>query len=76
VRRRPEKALADRINPNSLKIAHAYVESSLGGAKPEERFQFVRNGFFCADMMDCEKGRLVFNKTVGLKSGWTPPPAE
>jgi glutaminyl-tRNA synthetase len=72
----PEKMLADRINPESLKVVRAYVESSLTGAKPEERFQFVRNGFFCADMKDCKKGRLVFNKTVGLKSGWTPPSTE
>ncbi len=72
----PEKALEERINPDSLKVARAYVERTLADAQPEERFQFVRNGFFCADMKDSKEGSPVFNKTVGLKSGWTPPASE
>jgi len=57
------------LNPNSLIIAkHAKVEPSLKTAKPGERFQFVRTGYFTAD----SKHEGVFNKTVPLKSSYRP----
>ncbi|MDE7373916.1 MAG: glutamine--tRNA ligase, partial [Odoribacter sp.] len=45
------------------------LESSLKTAKPGDRFQFQRLGYFCVDP-DSKAGQLVFNKTVGLKDNW------
>ncbi len=59
----------DNINPNSLKIIDALVEPSLAAAVPGDKFQFVREGYFCVDR-DSEPDRLVFNQTVGLKDTW------
>lgn len=61
------------INPNSLTVANAYVEKSLETAQPYERFQFVRNGFFCVDAKDSKPGALVFNRIVSLKSSFKLP---
>ncbi len=60
------------INPHSLDISTAYIEPSILNVKPEDRFQFERVGYFVADRYDCDaaKGKLVFNKTVGLKDNW------
>lgn len=60
------------INPNSLEIITAYIEPAILSAKPEDRFQFERVGYFVADRYDYHgpDGELVFNKTVGLKDTW------
>ncbi len=55
------------INPNSLVIKTGFVEPTMLEAKPEQVFQFEREGYFCRDN-DSEK--LVFNKTVGLRDAW------
>jgi len=58
------------INPNSLEIlSGSYVEQSLASAKPGDRFQFERQGYFCVDP-DSSKGKLVFNRTVTLRDAW------
>ncbi len=57
------------INPNSLEIITAKLEPSLAEAKPGERFQFERTGYFAVDL-DSQPGALVFNRTVGLKDSW------
>jgi glutaminyl-tRNA synthetase len=58
------------INPNSLKvISTAMVEPALLEAKPGDRFQFLRLGYFCADT-DSTPGKPVFNRTVTLKDTW------
>jgi glutaminyl-tRNA synthetase len=58
------------LNPKSLEvIADAKVEPSLAAARPGERFQFERLGYFCADP-DSSPGRPVFNRTVTLKDTW------
>jgi glutaminyl-tRNA synthetase len=58
------------ISKESLKtLTRCYVEPSLASAKPLERFQFERLGYFCADS-DSMNGHLVFNKTVGLVDTW------
>lgn len=62
----------DKINKNSLDIQEGFAEISLKETNPADRYQFVRNGFYCADTKYCESGKLVFNKTVGLKSSWAP----
>jgi glutaminyl-tRNA synthetase len=57
------------LNPDSLKIITGKLEPSLANAKPGDRFQFQRLGYFCADP-DSQPGKLVFNQTVSLKDSW------
>ncbi len=58
------------LNPDSLTIlTGCKVEPSLAEAKPLDKFQFQRVGYFCVDY-DSRPGRLVFNRTVGLKDTW------
>lgn len=58
------------LNPNSLIIKHGFVEPSLAEAKPEQAYQFEREGYYCADSKDSRAGHLVFNLTVSLKEGF------
>ena len=59
------------INPDSLKkVSNAQLEPSLAGAKPGDKFQFERVGYFCADLVDSKPGNPVFNRTVSLKDTW------
>ena len=58
------------LNPNSLEIiTDAKLEPSLAEAKPGDRYQFERLGYFCADL-DSKPGALVFNRTVPLRDTW------
>jgi glutaminyl-tRNA synthetase len=58
------------LNPDSLKILHSCKgEPSLSDSKPEDRFQFLRKGYFCVDP-DSTKEKLVFNQTVPLRDTW------
>ena len=58
------------INPESLTtISKAYIEPSLAEAKLDDRFQFIRKGYFCLDK-DSTAEKLVFNRTVTLKDTW------
>jgi glutaminyl-tRNA synthetase len=58
------------INPNSLDILrNCYVEPSLAGSHPGDKFQFERTGYFCTDL-DSKTGSLVFNRTLTLKDTW------
>jgi glutaminyl-tRNA synthetase len=58
------------INPHSLEVvSRAVTEPSLAEAKPGEKFQFERNGYFCADP-DGTPGKPVFNRTVTLRDTW------
>jgi glutaminyl-tRNA synthetase len=58
------------LNPNSLEIlTGAKLEPSLAGAKPGDRFQFERVGYFCVDR-DSAAGKPVFNRTLSLKDSW------
>ena len=59
------------INPNSLQvIKNALVEPAVITEKPDERFQFERQGYFYADPIDYTDETPVFNKIVGLKDSW------
>ncbi|MGI6123377.1 MAG: glutamine--tRNA ligase/YqeY domain fusion protein [Acetivibrionales bacterium] len=61
----------DNLNPDSLIVLnHSKVEPVLKDAKPGDRFQFLRMGYFCVDNKDSKPDSLVFNKTVGLKDTW------
>nr|WP_314931384.1 glutamine--tRNA ligase/YqeY domain fusion protein [Shuttleworthia satelles] len=61
------------LNPRSLTVREAYVEAALAEAEAEEKFQFVRHGFFVADLRDSRPGAPVFNRIVGLKSSYRLP---
>ena len=62
------------VNPASLTtIEDCYVEPELAKAEAYDSFQFVRNGFFCADAKDSRPGAPVFNRIVSLKSSFRLP---
>ena len=65
------------LNPNSLTVLNdCYVEPALADAGAYDSFQFVRNGFFCADYKDSKEGAPVFNRIVSLKSSFKLPKTE
>ena len=58
------------VNPHSLEVlTDCVLEPSLAEAKPGDKFQFERTGYFCVDL-DSKPGKLVFNRTVTLKDTW------
>jgi glutaminyl-tRNA synthetase len=60
----------DYVNPESLAVVNlAYAEPALIHAKFDERYQFIRKGYFCLDK-DTSASRMVFNRTVTLKDAW------
>jgi glutaminyl-tRNA synthetase len=62
------------LNPNSLTVLkECYVEPALAEAKAYDSFQFMRNGYFCADCKDSREGQPVFNRIVSLKSSFKLP---
>ncbi len=66
-----EKNFLEYLNPDSLEIIEdALVEPFLKNAKPADRFQFERNGYFCVDKKYTTADKLVFNRTVTLKDSW------
>lgn len=63
------KDFLEQINPNSLEILEGFVEETqLKGAKPLDKFQFFRNGFFSVDSKYTTDEKMVFNRIVPLKS--------
>jgi glutaminyl-tRNA synthetase len=70
-----ERSFLDDLNPDSKRVIGAYVEPALALAQPEERFQFERNGYFVADLVDHAAERPVFNRTVTLRDSWARTPA-
>jgi glutaminyl-tRNA synthetase len=61
----------DDINPDAKKTITAFLEPGLKDAKPEDRFQFERHGYFVADLRESRPGKPVFNRTVTLRDSWT-----
>jgi glutaminyl-tRNA synthetase len=57
------------LYPDSLKVIEGFVEPSVANAKPLDRFQFERMGYFTADY-DSQPQRLIFNRTATLKDTW------
>jgi glutaminyl-tRNA synthetase len=70
----PEPAAQDDflkvVNPHSLEVVTAKLEASLAAAKPADRFQFERLGYFALDKDSAPDSRLVFNRTITLKDTW------
>jgi glutaminyl-tRNA synthetase len=62
-----DRPLEERINPDSWKIQMGVAEAALAHAKPGDKFQFVRQGFFATDRLSLP-GVPCFNQTVELKS--------
>ncbi|MFW5438797.1 glutamine--tRNA ligase/YqeY domain fusion protein [Paenibacillus apiarius] len=59
------------INPDSIRILKdCIVEPSLETAQPEDKFQFIRHGYFCVDNKYTTNDKLVFNRIVPLKDTW------
>ncbi|GAB4367912.1 MAG: glutamine--tRNA ligase/YqeY domain fusion protein [Deltaproteobacteria bacterium] len=67
------RTFRDLLNPASVEIlTGCLLEPSLAEAAPGDRFQFLRHGYFVADEIDSKPGAPVFNRIVGLKSGYRP----
>lgn len=60
------------LNPESLKVVQAVIEPALAQAKPEDRFQFEREGYFVADQYDHTSDKPVFNRILDLKDSFKP----
>lgn len=61
----------ENLNPNSLEtLYNCKLEPSLKESKPEDRYQFIRTGYFCIDSVDSKEDKLVFNRIVALKDSW------
>lgn len=58
------------MNPDSLEIKKAYIEPSVKDASLSDRFQFMRNGYYCLDSKHSKPEALVFNRIVPLKSSF------
>jgi glutaminyl-tRNA synthetase len=65
-----ERDFRQDIHPGSLKVVEALAEPSLRSARPGDRFQFERQGFFCVDPDTETAGKLIFNRVVPLKDSW------
>lgn len=68
-----EEDFLTHINPDSFSVITARLEPDAAKAKPEEIFQFEREGYFVADRYDHlpESGKIVFNRTIGLRDTWS-----
>ena len=64
-----EKDFIDKLNPDSLVILRGFVEPALKDAPAGEHYQFLREGYFCADLTTTPEAP-VFNRTVGLKDSY------
>lgn len=65
-----DKHFLEQVNPNSLQILHGFVEENMKDAKPNEKFQFFRHGYFNVDPKYSKDGNLVFNRIVSLRSSF------
>lgn len=65
------KHFLEQINPNSLEVLEGFIEDTTAkAAKPQDKFQLVRNGFFNVDPKYTTDDKLVFNRIVSLKSSF------
>lgn len=63
------KDFKSNLNPDSLKIITGFIEPYVRGAKPYQKFQFQRIGYFCVDP-DSDNNHLIFNRTATLRDSW------
>ncbi|AKA69693.1 glutamine--tRNA ligase/YqeY domain fusion protein [Clostridium scatologenes] len=64
------KDFLDKVNPNSLEVLQGFVEENMKGVKPQEKFQFIRVGYFNVDIKYSTDDKPVFNRIVSLKSSF------
>lgn len=64
-----DKDFLKQINPNSLTICQAKGEQAFAATKPEDHFQFLRQGYFVTDK-DSTADHIVMNRIVGLRDSW------
>ena len=64
-----ERDFIERLNPDSLQVKMGFVEPALAKAEKGSRFQFMRVGYFCADLDHTEE-KPVYNRAVGLKDSF------
>ena len=64
------KHFLDQINPNSLTVLNGFIEPSVKNAKPQDKYQLFRHGYFNVDPKDTTEDHLVFNRIVSLKSSF------
>lgn len=65
-----EASPTQQINPHSLEVVQGFVEPNMKDAKPQDKFQFFRHGYFNVDPKLTTADKLVFNRTVSLKSSF------
>lgn len=65
-----DKSFLERINPNSMEILQGFVEETMKQAKPQDKFQLFRHGYFNVDTKYTTEEKLVFNRIVSLKSSF------
>ncbi|MGH8660747.1 MAG: glutamine--tRNA ligase/YqeY domain fusion protein [Burkholderiales bacterium] len=65
-----DRDFLEDLNPGSVRIVAAQLEPALRDARPEDRFQFERHGYFVADLRDSKPGAPVFNRAVTLRDSW------
>lgn len=61
---------SERMNPESMVVKQGYVEPALAEGEAEDKYQFIRIGYFCRDK-DSQPGMPVFNRIVGLRDSWS-----
>jgi glutaminyl-tRNA synthetase len=66
---RDESDFIASLNPKSLEVVTSFVEPSLATAASGDKYQFLRQGYFCVDP-DSTKEKCVFNRVVGLRDSW------
>jgi glutaminyl-tRNA synthetase len=65
-----DRDFIEDLNPDSMRAVEAWLEPALAQARPEERFQFERQGYFVCDLRDSRPGAPVFNRAVALRDSW------
>ncbi len=65
-----ERDFIEDLNPDSQRVVRIPMEPALAHARPEQRFQFERHGYFVADRIESALGNPVFNRTVTLRDSW------
>ncbi len=64
------KDFKSNLNPDSLKIVRGFISSGMEGARPLDKFQFERTGYFCVDTESTSRN-MILNRTVTLRDAWT-----
>ncbi len=65
--REGEGDFMERLNRDSVQVLHGFIEPQILKTKPEDKFQLMRMGYFCADRRDFSPEHVVLNQIVGLK---------